>query len=86
MARIIDWAPHQGSVDGKERPIVQQGFDLFWNNAPLQSVQRCDMLPLVPGRICKRCRKGALKALITCVGYRLSGIVFKLKSIFLGNL
>jgi hypothetical protein len=23
-----DWAPHQGSVDGKDRSIVQQGFDL----------------------------------------------------------
>jgi hypothetical protein len=25
-----DWAPHQGSVDGKDRPVVQQGFDLSW--------------------------------------------------------
>jgi hypothetical protein len=49
---------------------VQQGFDLFWNDAPLQSVKGCDMLPLVLGRSYKRCRKGALKALVPCVGCR----------------
>jgi hypothetical protein len=70
MAWINDWALHQGSVDGKDRPVVQQGFDLFWKDTPLQSVKGCDMLPLVPGRSCERCRKGALKALIPCVGCR----------------
>jgi hypothetical protein len=30
LAWIIDWAPHQGSVDGKDRLVVQQGFDLLW--------------------------------------------------------
>jgi hypothetical protein len=25
-----DWAPYQGSMDGKVRPVVQQGFDLLW--------------------------------------------------------
>jgi hypothetical protein len=25
-----DRAPHQGSVDGSARPVVQQGFDLSW--------------------------------------------------------
>jgi hypothetical protein len=68
MAWINGWAPHQGSVDGNVRPVVQQGFDLFWKDTPLQSVKRYDMLPLVPGRSCERCRKGALKALIPCVG------------------
>src|SRR6266480_1082779 len=29
---------------------VQQGFDLFWMYAPLQSVKRCDMLPLASGK------------------------------------
>jgi hypothetical protein len=43
MAWINDWAPHQGSVDGKDRPVVQQGFDLFWKETPLQSVKGCDM-------------------------------------------
>ena len=33
------------------------------NNAPLQSVKRCSMLPLVPGRSCERCRKGTHKVL-----------------------
>jgi hypothetical protein len=47
---------------------VQQGFDLFWKDTPLQSVKGCDMLPLVPGRSCERGRKGALKALIPYVG------------------
>jgi hypothetical protein len=41
MAWINDWAPHQGSMDGKDRPVMQQGFDLFWNDAPLQSVMTC---------------------------------------------
>jgi hypothetical protein len=68
MTWINDWAPHQGSVDGNVRPVVQQGFDLFWKDTPLQSVKRCDMLPPVLGRSCECCRKGALKALITCVG------------------
>jgi hypothetical protein len=68
MAWINDWAPHHGSVDGNVRPVVQQGFDLFWKDTPLQSVKRCDMLPLVLGRSYKRGRKGALKALIPCVG------------------
>jgi hypothetical protein len=70
MACINDWAPHQGSVDGKDRSVVQQSFDLFWNDAPLQSVKGCDMLPLVPGRSYERCGKGALKALVTFVGCR----------------
>jgi hypothetical protein len=70
MAWINDWAPHQGSVDGKDRLVVQQGFDLFWKDTPLQSVKGCDMLPLVPGRTCERCRKCALKALVPCVGCR----------------
>jgi hypothetical protein len=68
MAWINDWAPHQGSVDGNVRPVVQQGFDLFWKDTPLQSVKGCDMLPLVLRRSCGRCRKGALKALIPSVG------------------
>jgi hypothetical protein len=25
-----DWAPYQGSMDEKVRPVVQQGFDLLW--------------------------------------------------------
>jgi hypothetical protein len=70
MAWINDWAPHQGSVDEKVRPVVQQGFDLFWKDTPLQSVKRCDILPLVPGRSCERCKKGALKALVPYVGCR----------------
>jgi hypothetical protein len=52
---------------------VQQGFDLFWKDTPLQRVKGCDMLPLVPGRSCERGRKGALKALYLCW---LLGIVF----------
>jgi hypothetical protein len=70
MTWINDGAPHQGSVDGKDRPVVHQGFDLFWKDTPLQSVKGCDMLPLVPGRSCECSRKGALKALIPCVGCR----------------
>jgi hypothetical protein len=63
--------PHTKEVwTGKIRLVVQQGFDLFWKDTPLQSVKRCDILPLVPGRSCERCRKGALKALIPCVGCR----------------
>ena len=59
--------PHTKEVwMGKIRPVVQQGFDLFWKDTPLQSVKRCDMLPLVPGRSCERGRKGALKALYLC--------------------
>jgi hypothetical protein len=27
--------PTPGSVDGKDRPVVQQGFDLFWIDTPL---------------------------------------------------
>jgi hypothetical protein len=77
LAWITDWAPHQGSVDGKDRPVVQQGFDLSWKYIPLQSVKGCDMLPLVPGRSCERRRKGALKALQLCW---LLGIVFINKS------
>jgi hypothetical protein len=73
MAWINDWAPHQGIVDGNVRPVVQQGFDLFWKDTPLQSVKRCDMLPLAPGRSCERGRKGALRALHLCW---LLGIVF----------
>jgi hypothetical protein len=68
MASINDWAPHHGSVDGNVRPVVQQGFDLFWKDTPLQSVKRYDMLLLVPGRSYERGRKYALKALIPCVG------------------
>jgi hypothetical protein len=60
--------PTLRSGDGKDRPVVQQGFDLFWNDAPLQSVKGRDMLPLVPGRSCERCRKCAPKALVTCEG------------------
>jgi hypothetical protein len=70
MAWINDWAPHQGSVDGKDRSVVQQGFDLFWMDTPLQSVKGCDMLPLVLGRRYERYRKCALKALVPCVGSR----------------
>jgi hypothetical protein len=68
MAWINDWDPHHGSVDGNVRPVAQQGFALFWKDTPLQSVKRCDMLPLVPGRSCERGRKGVLKALIPYVG------------------
>jgi hypothetical protein len=68
MAWINDWVPHQGSVNGNVHPVVQQGFDLFWKDTPLQSVKGYDMLPLVLGRSCERCRKGALKALIPCDG------------------
>jgi hypothetical protein len=25
-----DWAPYQGSMNEKVRPVVQQGFDLLW--------------------------------------------------------
>jgi hypothetical protein len=32
-------ASHQGSVDGKDRPVVQQDFDLFWKDTPLYSVK-----------------------------------------------
>jgi hypothetical protein len=28
--RSQDWAPYQGSMDGKDRPVVHQGFDLSW--------------------------------------------------------
>jgi hypothetical protein len=73
--------PHTKEVwTGKIRSVVQLGFDLFWKDTPLQSVKRCDMLPLVPGRSCERCRKGALKALISCVGYR--ALFSKVKAIF----
>jgi hypothetical protein len=73
MARINDWASHQGSVDGKECLVVQQGFDLFWNNTPLQSVQRCDMLPCSGKELRtlqERCSQG------TSTLCWLSGIVF----------
>jgi hypothetical protein len=30
LARIIDWATYQESMDGKVRPVVQQGVDLLW--------------------------------------------------------
>jgi hypothetical protein len=30
LAWIIDWAPHQGSVDEARGSNVQQGFDLLW--------------------------------------------------------
>jgi hypothetical protein len=50
--------------------VVQQDFDLFWNDTPLESVKGCNMLPLVPGRSCECGRKGALKALIPHVGCR----------------
>jgi hypothetical protein len=50
--------------------VVQQDFDLFWNDTPLQSVKGCNMLPLVLGRSCECSRKGALKALIPHVGCR----------------
>jgi hypothetical protein len=40
--------PHTNEVwTGKIRPVVQQGFDIFWKDTPLSSVQRCDLLPLV---------------------------------------
>jgi hypothetical protein len=59
---------------------VQQGFDLFWKDTPLQSVKRCDMLPLVPGRSCERGRKGALKALLPVLAVGHSFL--KVKAIF----
>jgi hypothetical protein len=63
--------PHTKEVwMGKVRPVVQQGFDLFWKDIPLQSVKRYDILPLVPGRSYERCREGSLKALVPCVGCR----------------
>jgi hypothetical protein len=30
LARIIDWAIYQGSMDGKVRSVVQKGVDLLW--------------------------------------------------------
>jgi hypothetical protein len=30
LAWIIDWAPHQGSVDDASYSEVQQDFDLLW--------------------------------------------------------
>jgi hypothetical protein len=30
LAWIIDWAPHQGSLDEARGLVVQQGFDLLW--------------------------------------------------------
>jgi hypothetical protein len=30
LAWIIDGAPHEGSVDGNDCPVEQQGFDLLW--------------------------------------------------------
>jgi hypothetical protein len=30
MAWIIDWVPHQGSVDEARGSVVQQDFDLLW--------------------------------------------------------
>jgi hypothetical protein len=63
--------PHTKEVwIGKTRLVVHKGFDLFWNDAPLQSVKGCGMLPLVPGWRCERCRKSADKALVNCVGCR----------------
>jgi hypothetical protein len=64
LAWINDWAPHHGSVDGNVRPVVHQGFDLFLKDTPLQSVKRCDMLPLISGSSCERGKKCALKALL----------------------
>jgi hypothetical protein len=68
-----DWlgsmtGPHTKEVwTRKIRPVVQQGFDLFWKDTPLQSVKGCDMLPLF--------REGAANAAgkvlsrhYTCVG------------------
>jgi hypothetical protein len=80
LAWVNDWAPHHGSVDGNVRPVVQQGFDLFWKDKPLQSVKRCDMLPLVPGRSCERGRKGVLKALLPVLAVGHSFL--KVKAIF----
>jgi hypothetical protein len=47
-----DLAPYQGSMDGKVRPVVQQGFDLLWVQVTTSA------LP-VPGRSYERGRKGA---------------------------
>jgi hypothetical protein len=68
MAWINGWASHHGSVDRNVHPAVQQSIDLFWKDTPLQSVKRCDMLPLVSGRSCECGRKGPLKALIPRLG------------------
>jgi hypothetical protein len=55
-----DWAPHQGSVDGSARPVVQQGFDLSWVQVTTSAecIKSIKILP-VPGRSCERGRKGA---------------------------
>src|SRR6266480_5802208 len=78
-----DWlgsstGPHtKESVDGKDRPVVQQGFDLFWMYAPLQSVKRCDMLPLASGKelrtLPESCSQGITRSW-------LMGLVFLIKS------
>ena len=62
---------------GKTRPVVQQGFDLFWMYAPLQSVKRCDMLPLASGKelrtLPEKCSQGTTRSW-------LMGLVFLIKS------
>jgi hypothetical protein len=60
LAWIIDWAPHQGSVDGKDRPVVQQGFDLLWVQVTTSAeCTKSIKILLVPGRSCERGSKGA---------------------------
>jgi hypothetical protein len=55
-----DWAPYKRSMDGKVRPVVQQGIDLLWLQVTTSAecIKSIKILH-VPGRSCKRGRKGA---------------------------
>jgi hypothetical protein len=51
--------PTHLSVDGKDRPAVQQGVDLLWvKKRTSAECKNCDMLLPVPGRSYERSRKG----------------------------
>jgi hypothetical protein len=60
LARINGWAPYQGSVDGKVRPVVQQSVDLLWVQVTTSAecTKSIKILP-VPGRSYEHGRKGA---------------------------
>jgi hypothetical protein len=60
LSRIIDWAPHQGSVDEARGSVVQQGVDLLWVQVTTSAecTKSIWILPVL-GRSYEHGRKGA---------------------------
>jgi hypothetical protein len=79
LAWIIDWAPHQGSVDDTSCSDVQQSFDLLWVQVTIfAECKKVSGYSLFQEGTTNAAEKEPIEALVNL--WRLTGIVFRIKA------